>query len=620
MQPKARHLSVGAELSASGVSFRVWAPQAREVHVVFSDAGLPPLRLSRSEDGYFGGTAPQARVGALYKYELDRRSPYPDPCSRFQPEGPHGPSMVVDAAAYSWQDAHWRGISMRGQVIYELHIGAFTAEGTFDAAARELRRLAALGITCLEIMPVCEFPGRFNWGYDGVDLYAPYHGYGDYDAFKRFVDAAHACQLAVILDVVYNHLGADGNYLACFSPDYFTDRYPNEWGQALNFDGPQSAPVRELFAANAEYWIREFHLDGLRVDATQSLHDASRPHIAAAIVTRARAAAAGRAIIMIAENEPQQAQLLWCIDAGGMGFDAIWNDDFHHSARVALTGNRDGYFHDYRGRAQELASAIRYGFLFQGQHYCWQDKLRGTPALDQPPCSFVAYTQNHDQVANTFYGQRLHEITSPARHRVITALLLLAPHTPLLFMGQEFAASSPFPFFADHRPELAAEVYGGRKKFLRQFASYATQAAQDRILDPGAVQTFNAAKLDLTERDTHDTIYALHEDLLRLRREVPVIAAQTREGIECAVLSEQAFLVRWLGTGAGDSLLIINLGPQLELRPAPEPLLAPPRQSRWQLAWSSDDPRYGGPGALDVCEAGLDLVPAECALLLRSQP
>ncbi len=527
--------------------------------------------------------------------------------------------MVVEPAAYSWQDADWRGISMHGQVIYELHIGAFTTEGTFDAAARELRHLAALGVTCLEIMPVCEFPGRFNWGYDGVALYAPYHGYGDYDALKRFVDAAHACQLAVILDVVYNHLGADGNYLACFSPDYFTDRYSNEWGQALNFDGPQSAPVRELFAANAEYWIREFHLDGLRVDATQSLHDASQPHIAALIVARARAAAAGRDIIMIAENEPQQAQLLWCIDAGGMGFDAIWNDDFHHSARVAVTGNRDGYFHDYRGRAQELASAIRHGFLFQGQHYCWQDKPRGTPALDQPARSFVAYTQNHDQVANTFYGQRLHEITSPARHRVITALLLLAPHTPLLFMGQEFAASSPFPFFADHRPELAAEVHEGRKKFLRQFASYATPAAQNRILDPGAAETFSAAKLDFTERDTHHTIYALYHDLLRLRREDPVIAAQNRDSIECAVLAEQTFLVRWIGASAGDLLLIINLGPQLELRPAPEPLLAPLRQSRWQLRWSSDEPRYGGPGALDICETGLDLVPAECALLLLSR-
>jgi maltooligosyltrehalose trehalohydrolase len=527
--------------------------------------------------------------------------------------------MVVDPEAYRWSDERWPGIRIERQVLYEMHIGAFTREGTFDAAARELSRLADLGITCIEIMPVGEFPGDFNWGYDGVDLYAPYHRYGDPDAFKRFVDAAHAQKLGVVLDVVYNHLGADGNYLPCFSSHYFTDRYANEWGEAINFDGPFCEPVREYFASNAEYWIREFHLDGLRVDATQSLHDASTPHIAAEIVARARAAARPREIILIAENEPQRAELMRPAAAGGMGFDAAWNDDFHHCARVALTGRRDGYFHDYRGRAQELASTVKRGFLFQGQYYYWQKKPRGSPAFDLPAHSFVHYTQNHDQVGNTFYGQRVHEITSPGRLRALTSLLLLAPQTPLIFMGQEFDASSPFTFFAHHNPELAAKVWAGRKKFMRQFAAYAVPEAQARLRDPSLAETFESSKLNHAERDDHRGTYELYRDLLAIRRNDPVIGAQRREAIDCAVLADHALLIRWFGGSEGDRLLLLNLGPQVELRPAPEPLLAPVAGSEWSLTWSSDDPRYTGPGVIDVCRSILELLPAESAMLLRSQ-
>ncbi len=609
----------GAVLAARGVEFRVWAPGARQVHVELESSSGRRHRLQPEKGtGYFSGRSDDARAGTLYRFQLDDRGVYPDPCSRFQPHGPHGPSMVVDPAAHRWRDASWRGIQMRGQVFYEMHIGAFTREGTFDSAARELAYLAELGITCLEIMPIAEFAGAFNWGYDAVDLYAPYHGYGDYDAFKRFVDAAHAHRLGVILDVVYNHVGADGNYLPCFSEDYFTDRYPNEWGKAINFDGPHSNAVREFFIGNGEYWVREFHLDGLRIDATQSIHDAGQPHVLATLVERARAAAAPRDIVLIAENEPQRTEMLRSPEAGGMGFDAVWNDDFHHSARVALTGRRDGYFHDYRGRAQELASAIKYGFLFQGQHYCWQHKARGSPALDQPSWSFVAYTQNHDQVANSFYGQRLHELTSPARLRAMTALHLLAPQTPLLFMGQEFNASSPFAFFAHHEPGLATEVWNGRKRFLQQFASYATDAAQAALPDPALADTFERSKLNFAERDARCEVRDLYQDLLRWRREDPVIAAQRRETIDCAVLGEHALVIRWFGGDEGDRLLLINLGPQLELLPAPEPLLAPCSSGTWTLVWSSDAPRYGGPGAVDVSTSKCDHMAADSAVLLSS--
>jgi maltooligosyltrehalose trehalohydrolase len=615
---KERRLPGGAESTPDGVRFRVWAPRASKVDVVFQADSLPDLPLEPEAYGYFSGTSAHARAGALYRYRLDDAHSYPDPYSRFQPQGPHGPSQVVDADAFSWHDAAWRGIEIAGQVLYELHIGAFTQEGTFDAAARQLPHLADLGITCVEIMPVAEFPGQFNWGYDAVDLYAPFHGYGEVDAFRRFVNAAHALGLGVILDVVYNHFGADGNYLACFSTDYFTDRYPNEWGDAINFDGANSGPVRELFVENAAYWIREFHLDGLRLDATQSLYDATRPHITAAIAERARAEGGSRKIVLIAENEPQRAELLWPPEEGGMGVDAIWNDDFHHSARVALTGSRDGYFHDYLGRSQELASAVKYGFLFQGQYYCWQDKSRGTPALDREAWSFVTYLQNHDQVANTFYGQRLHELTSPGRHRAMTALLLLAPQTPMLFMGQEFNASTPFAFFADHKPELAAKVWSGRRQFMRQFARYAAPEAQARLPDPSLARTFEDSKLDFTERDSHAGTYKLHRDLLRLRREDPVISAQRRQALDCAVLSERALVVRWFDVRNGDRLLLVNLGDDLSLRPAPEPLLAPPSAARWDLAWSSEDPGYGGTGAIASCDSVFEGMPAGSAVLLRA--
>jgi maltooligosyltrehalose trehalohydrolase len=591
----------------------VWAPLAREVTVAFEDATRAPLALAPEPGGYFSGTWPSGTAGALYRYRLDERGPYPDPCSYYQPRGPHGPSMVVDPALHAWQDADWKGVTLSGQVLYEIHVGTFTHEGTFDAAIRELPRLAELGVTCVELMPVAEFPGRFNWGYDGVNLFAPYHGYGDPYALCRFVEAAHASKLGVILDVVYNHLGADGNYLAHFSHDYFSQRYETEWGDAMNFDGPAAGPVRDFFIRNAIRWIRDFHLDGLRLDATQSLFDSSQPHIIAELVSSARAATP-RALLMIGENEPQRVELL-----DDAGLDALWNDDFHHSARVALTRQHDGYFHDYRGRAQELLSAVRHGFLFQGQRSAWQKKPRGTPALRRDARSLITYIQNHDQVANTFYGKRVHEVTSAARLRAMVALHLLAPQTPMLFMGQEFNASSPFCFFADHPPDLATQVWEGRKEFMRQFSHYAVPAAQGLLPDPADPLTFERSKLDPADRVRNAHVLELYRSLLRIRKSDSVIARQRRDSLEGAVLSERALVLRWLDEENGDRLLLVNLGEQLDLQPAPEPLLAPPKQSAWQMEWSSDEPRFGGPGALCPCSEEGWRVPAASATLLRER-
>jgi maltooligosyltrehalose trehalohydrolase len=588
-------LELGARPTPEGTRFRVWAPKPECVEVVLEQSGaVHPL--ARDKEGYWSGLIHDAKAGMTYRYRLDHKDSLPDPCSRFQPEGPHGPSLIVDPETYRWRDREWCGITMRGQVIYELHIGAFTPAGTFDAAVHELDELKRLGITVVELMPVAEFPGRRNWGYDGVDLYAPAHVYGEHDALKRFVDEAHARGLAVILDVVYNHIGPDGNYLAQYSEEYFTDRYGNEWGDAINFDGPGSQPVREFFVQNAAYWIHEFHLDGLRLDAVQAIHDAGPVHVLAELSQAARRAAGDRSIILVAECESQLITTIDPIQGGGWGLDAVWSDDFHHVCRVAATGRSEAYYTDYRGTPQELISSVKRAFLYQGQRYQWQKKPRGTVVTDQPGEAFVFYIQNHDQVANQLWSDRLDAKTNPAVLRVLTAVLLLAPQTPMLFMGQEFAASSPFFFFTDHRPELAALVHQGRRQFLSQFPSYRREDAQALIPNPNDPVMFERSKLKLSERHSHAAWYALHQDLLHLRRTDPIIARQARDRIDGAVLGPHAFLLRYFDEQDADRLLVINFGADLHFMPAPEPLLAPNAGRPWHLVWSSDDPRYGGPG------------------------
>jgi maltooligosyltrehalose trehalohydrolase len=601
-KPPSRRLPIGAELASGGVHFRVWAPAHKRVEVVFEEASeewpvdfeLTP-ELTPKNRGYFSGLVSGAGAGALYKLRLDGGDAFPDPASRFQPAGPHGPSQVVDPSTFPWTDGDWPGVGRDGQVVYEMHLGTFTPEGTWEAASRELPELADLGITVIEMMPVAEFPGRFGWGYDGVDLFAPYHLYGEPDDFRRFVDRAHAAGIGVILDVVYNHLGPDGNYLKQFSPGYFTDKYKNDWGQAINFDGEDAGPVREFFLANAGYWIDELHLDGLRLDATQDVKDASEDHILAAVARRVREAAGRRPAYLVAENEPQHTDLVRPPAEGGCGLDALWNDDFHHCAQVALTGRNEAYYKDYKGCPQEMISLVKYGYLYQGQRYSWQEQRRGTPGLGLPAAAFVNFLQNHDQVANSARGERAHKLASPGRLRALTALLLLGPGTPMLFQGQEFCATSPFLYFADHNPELAAAVRDGRLEFLSQFPSLATPEMRAGVPDPDSPESFERCKLDLAERERHAPCYALHKDLLRLRREDPVFRVPGR--LDGAVLGPEAFVLRFFGADQEDRLLLINLGVDLELEPVPEPLLAPLTGQRWETLWSSEEPRYGGSGA-----------------------
>ena len=496
-------MTLGAQVESGGVRFRVWAPKRTRVDVVLDDLGQS-FPLEKDEAGYFSGLMPAARAGMTYRYRLDNGEAYPDPCSRFQPSGPHGPSLIVDPDTYRWRTSEWRGVRMPGQIIYELHVGAFTQAGTLDAAIEELDELKETGITLIELMPLAEFPGRWNWGYDGVGLFAPAHVYGDHESLKRFVDEAHDRGIGVMLDVVYNHFGPDGNYLPLFSDTYLTDRHPNEWGQAVNFDGPGAQGVREFFIENACYWIGECRLDGLRLDAVHAIYDDSPAHIVAELSQQARAAAGDRLIVLIAECESQLIRTIQPVEQGGWGLDGVWSDDFHHICRVAVTGRSEAFYSDYRGTAQELLSVVKQGFVYQGQRYDWEDKPRGTVVKDEPAEGFVFYLQNHDQIANHLYGDRLHTFAGPARIRALTALFLLAPETPMLFMGQEFGASSPFMFFADHGEDLGRKVYEGRKKFLSEFPPYATKEAQDTVPDPSDPASYAAlvtAKMAIDKAD-----------------------------------------------------------------------------------------------------------------------
>ncbi len=637
---------IGAEPGDGGTHFRVWAPR-RTGAAVRMEGGGAPVAMQREDGGYWSCFAEGARAGDRYRLELDGADSYPDPASRFQPEGAHGPSEIVDPLAYAWsaEEASWPGKRLEGQVLYELHIGTFTAEGTYRAAERELGRLAALGMTVLELMPVAQFAGRWGWGYDGVDLFAPHNSYGTPDELRQLIDAAHRAGLGVILDVVYNHLGPDGNYLRSFSPEYFAAE-ATEWGDSINFDGEGCEGVREFFRENAAYWVREFHFDGLRLDATQSIRDSGRlgRHILEEIGEAARAAAGGREILIVAENEPQNTVLMRPAGQGGYGLDGMWNDDLHHSMLVRLTHKREAYYSDHLGRAQEFVSGAKRGFLFQGQRYGWQGEPRGTSSRGIAPWRFITFLENHDQVANTDTGARVRTRSHPGVYRAMTAFWLLIPGTPMFFQGQEYGATTQFLYFCDHKPELAGAVREGRKVFLRQFPSLASPDAQRVLADPAAEDTFERSKLDpsgangqgVNGQGVNRQLLALHEDLLRLRRADPVLGPvlglvpgpdpgpvpgpEDGVALDGAVLSEDCFLLRFFSDDGDDRLLVVNFGRDLDLPHAPEPLLAPPTGQGWTLAWSSDDHRYGGGGAaLPVTAAGWRIPGAAAVLLIPAR-
>jgi maltooligosyltrehalose trehalohydrolase len=437
---------------------------------------------------------------------------------------------------------------------------------------------------------------------------------------RAFIDTAHSLGLGVILDVVYNHFGPSGNYLSIFSDHYITKKHDTDWGDAINFDGPDTGPVREFFITNGRYWIEEFHFDGFRFDATQNIIDSSEEYIVGAIGRSAREAAAGRSIILVAENEPQTSKLVRPRSEGGDDLDGLWNDDWHHSALVTLSDRNEAYYTDYEGSPQEFISAAKYGYLYQGQPFKWQEAPRGAPAFGLPPSTFVAFIENHDQVANTLTGDRVRDLTSPGKYRAMTALLLLGPWTPLLFQGEEFGATTPFLYFCDVDRELRTVIREGRFEFLAQFPSMASEEAQQRLPEPSDPQIFAKCKLDFDERQKHTGLYDLHKDLLKLRREDARFSEQKQGGLDGAVLNSSSLVLRFFGPKSDDRLLVVNFGKRRALEPAAEPLLSPPDGFQWETLWTSERVKYGGPGAVKVASDRGWLLPGEAAVALHPVP
>lgn len=519
-------LDIGATPGDGGVSFRVWAPMAESMAVELVDYHLPAFALKRDGE-YFEGSAP-ARPGDRYWYWLDGTLRRPDPASRFQPDGVHGPSQVVDPS-FEWGDDGWQGILLEKGIFYELHIGTFTADGSFEAAIGRLDYLQELGITAIELMPVAQFPGTRNWGYDGTFPFAPQNSYGGPVGLKRLVDACHARGMAVVLDVVYNHLGPEGNYLHAFGP-YFTDRYRTPWGDAVNFDGPYSDQVRNYFIANALYWITEFHVDALRLDAIHGIFDFSACHILKELndaVSR-QARELGRQVHLIAESDLNDVRIITPVEKGGYGLAAQWNDDFHHSLRTLLTKDRRGYYADF-GSIDQLAKAYREGFVMNGTYSSFRHRRHGNSSADRPSSQLVVSNQNHDQVGNRMRGERLQEHLTPAQLRLAAAAVLLSPNLPLLFMGEEYAEPSPFPYFISHGdPELVAAVRRGREE---EFAAF---AAEGEVPDPQAESTFRSAIMhpELCRKGEHAALFAWYKSLIRLRKHLVAKFGLDRDGLE----------------------------------------------------------------------------------------
>lgn len=593
--------SQGAELIDGGVRYRTWCKHDRAEALILDEQGatLRSIRLSAEDNGYFSGTDPHGTAGDLYQYRLGGSQGWPDPASRFQPFGVHGASMVVDPAAYEWNDGTWSAPAFSELIIYELHLGTFTAEGGFRSAITRLKHLVALGVTAIELMPIGDFPGERNWGYDGVMPYAPSRAYGEPNDFRALVDVAHALGLAVILDVVYNHLGPDGNYTGVYHGDYTDERrLHTPWGAALNY---AAAPVRAFFVENAPYWMREFHIDGFRLDATHEIVDTSSQHILAEIA----AAIHSLGGFVIAEDERNDPQLLSPPQRGGLGFDGAWADDFHYVVRVALTHDREGYYANYEGTSSELTQTLTHGWLFRGQAQPSTGKPRGGDPSELEPQQFIYCISNHDQVGNRAFGERFGQVTSAAAYRAASALLCLIPQTPMLFMGQEWSASTPFQFFTDHNAELGKLVTQGRRKEFRHFTAFRDPALLASIPDPQAASTFANSKLrwDELREQKHAQVLLLYQEFLALRRTHAAFRNRSRDGYVVTEVDHGIVAIFFGESGRYNLAVLIDLVGNHAMPDLGDPRLTPGEGRDWQPLLSSNEARFGGSGETSFADA-----------------
>ena len=581
--------SLGADyLENGGCQFSVWAPLAEkvEVHITAPQERFVPLQ--RDSLGYHRAVIEEVRPGSLYLYRLDGLKERPDPASRFQPSDVHSASQVVEPY-FPWEDDCWRGLLLHDYIAYELHVGTFTPEGTFEAIVRHLDELKELGVTAIELMPVAQFPGSRNWGYDGVYPFAVQNSYGGPQGLKLLVNACHLKGLAVVLDVVYNHLGPEGNYLADFGP-YFTDRYQTPWGRAINFDGPDSDEVRRFFIENALYWIEEFHIDALRLDALHAILDISPyPFLQElAAWVHEESERHNRRVYLMAESDLNDARLLRSPELGGYGLDAQWNDDFHHCLHTLLTNEQTGYYRDF-GQLSQLVKAFREGFVYSGDYSLYRRRRHGISSRDIPAPRFVVFAQNHDQVGNRMQGDRLSQLVDFEGLKLAAAVVLLSPFVPLLFMGEEYGETAPFQYFVSHsEPALIEAVRRGRRQ---EFAAFRWQSETP---DPQDEATFQRAKLNhqLRQEGNHRVLWKFYRELIRLRQEIPALSRLSKESLE-AVGYEQdrvLFLRRW--TEDEEALMMCNFGDSETWVPLPIPA------GSWQKQLDTADRRWNGPGSL----------------------
>lgn len=588
-QPAVR--SQGAELTEAGVRYRTWCEHENvQVLLVRPDATIVrTLPLQPEGDGFFSGTDREGAAGDLYRYQFNAGQGWPDPASRWQPLGVHGPSMVIDPHAFVWSDAAWSRPSLDELIIYELHLGTFTPDGTFRSAIEKLNHLVDLGVNAIELMPLADFPGERNWGYDGVSLYAPSRAYGHPDDLRALVDAAHGRGLAVVLDAVYNHLGPDGNYIGCYGREYWNQNHKTPWGAGLNFEHPV---VRRFFAENAEYWMREFHIDGFRLDATHAIQDDSEPHILAEIAERIHSLGG----FVVAEDERNDPRLLRAHEQNGFGLDGCWADDFHHVVRVMLTREQESYYQNYQGSVAELAETMTHGWLFRGQPQKTSGKPRGGDPIEASPEQFIYCISNHDQVGNRALGERIGQAISPAAYRAASALLCLVPQTPMLFMGQEWNASTPFQFFTDHSAELGKKITAGRRREFQHFAAFRDPALLQTIPDPQAASTFQNSKLrwEEIEKEEHAGVLALYREFLQMRRRTRFFQKRDKSEERVAIL-EDAIVVLLFGPKNHPELaVLVDLVGGHAFSDFEQSLVRLTNGRSWRTVLSSNEPRFGG--------------------------
>jgi maltooligosyltrehalose trehalohydrolase len=566
-------------LPSGGVRFALWAPAAKSVELCLD--GYPPVRVNQDADGWARVEVPHARDGDRYRYRIDGRHLVPDPASRFQPDDVHGASEVIDPTAFAWRDEVWRGRAWEELVFYEVHLGTFTPEGTVQAAQARLDQLVDLGVTAVELMPVGDFPGRWGWGYDGVLIFAPESRYGRPETLKAFVDACHARGLAVFLDVVYNHFGPDGNYLGMYAPQFFDSRRQTPWGSAINFDADASRWVRAFFRENALYWLEEYRLDGLRLDAVHAIHDESPVHIVDEIIDAAHAGPGrSRAVHVVLENDDNDARYLRPREAGRRPRAAQWNDDIHHALHVLSTGEREGYYADYPDPVGALARCLTEGFAYQGEYSPYRNAPRGTPTTGVPLTAFVTFLQNHDQIGNRAFGERLAILAPAPAVRALTALVLLAPSPPLLFMGEEWGALSPFLFFCDFGPDLAPKVTEGRRREFARFPRFQDPQTRALIPDPQDVETVRRSTLDWKELElpAHRDRWNESRRLLRLRRrEIVPLLARGLATARATRLGASGLFVEWRWDGGPILRLLANPSPSA----IETPVVRPPGRCLW---------------------------------------